>query len=65
MIWETKEHGRLQCTLHGFTEDGRVIIHVPDKFDPGVVELKVPRDQIEGLAAEQTMIAVKWSTRKL
>lgn len=65
MIWKTKEHGEIQCTFHGFTDEGLVIIRAPDKFDPGLVELKVPRSEIVGLEQEQTKVAVTWALGKL
>lgn len=63
MVWNTAEHGEIPCTFHGFTDDGRVIIRVPDPYDQGQVELQVPRAELHGLELEQTMVAVRWTER--
>lgn len=65
MIWKTEQHGEIECTYHGIAPDGRVIIHVPDKYDPGTVELKVPRTEVVGLEQEQTKVAVQWFGRNV
>lgn len=66
MIWKTEKHGELPCTYHGVADDGRVIIRLKDPYDPGQVEIKVPRAEVLGLEQEQTKTAVIWDeTRKM
>ncbi len=53
----------VECTLQRFTDDGRVVIRFPDRYDPGVVELTVDRALVQGLPEEQTKIAMEWTFR--
>lgn len=54
LIWATDKHGALPCTYRGIADDGRVIIRLKDPYDPGLVELKVPRTEVQRLEQEQT-----------